>query len=151
LRQRGAVLVPPAVPSLDLMEISDAVLSWSGSAGIEAVLLRDTPVLDFGEPYYASGRTTCTVRSKKELAAIDGPLRALLAEPPLDRQEKLEYVRNFLSGYVPGSLDHIRGYAGSDQSAAASVAAVVEALDANLGEWFNWAKREAELDTEVVG
>jgi len=150
LRRKGAVLVPPGVPSLDLMDVSDAVLSWSGSAGIEAVLLRDTPVLDFGEPYYVSGRTTRTVRSAEELGAVDGTLAALFAEAALDRQEKIAYVGHFLSGYLPGGLDHIRDFSATDPIAAAEMASVVESLAANVGRWFAWAKVEAGTHHETV-
>ena len=150
LRNPGVVLVPPAVGSLDVMTASDAVLSWSGSAGIEAVLLRDTPVVDFGEPYYASGRLTRTVRSEGELLAIDDVLSALGAEAPLTRAEKLDYVRNILGGCLPGGLAHIRAFDPDDSTAAAEMAAVVESLAANIDDWFAWAKGDARADRETV-
>lgn len=146
LERPGAVLVPPSVKSLDMMEMTDATIVWTGSAGIEAVLLRDKPVVDLGGAFYATGRRTTTIQAVSELRRMPEIVKALLEEEPLSLDEKLAYIGRIQSGTIPGSLALTRqDFALGNRVAEDAVAGVAASLRSHIGSWIEWNRARETL------
>lgn len=95
----GVAICPTYINSNRLVELCDAVLVWTGTAGFEAAL-RGKPVLALCNAYYMSGRkfkviTTGTSASEIQ-EFIDNESSSLSIE---EKQHMVEYV---LSGLLPG-------------------------------------------------
>jgi len=90
--QPNCVLIAPQVPSNHVVDLSDATIVCTGSAGFEAVL-RGVPVYSDSDPYYLPpGR----MRPLADLAG-DIPPRAT-PEP----DDQADMMRHLLQGLLPG-------------------------------------------------
>ncbi len=101
LAQRGGVvLVPPTVPSNSVIEVCDATLVWTGTAGFEACL-RGTPVFTLGEPYYQSGPGFMTVDGESSPAEAGQFLAERLSAGWAERDRRA-LVRHLMAVLLPG-------------------------------------------------
>jgi hypothetical protein len=97
MRHPNVVILPPDVPSQDLVALSDGVVVYTGSVGFEAAL-RGKPVAVMGEPYYRSGRLMHSVQTIEGLHVI-----ARACTPaPVTREEQLAMVEHVLAGCLSG-------------------------------------------------
>lgn len=87
------------VDSNYLIDLSDAILVWTGTAGFEAAL-RGKPVLTVDMPYYAIGPKFKTISKHTPETDIDRFLKEQSGE--LTYAEKYALVSNLLSGLMPG-------------------------------------------------
>ena len=94
--------------SNDLIEESDAILVWTGSAGFEAAL-RGKPVLMMTPVYYMSG-DRFMVLSEATCASQVFDFIELVNARPVTRMEQLKMVNHLLSGLVEGSIAFVRNF-----------------------------------------
>lgn len=103
------IMVPPAVASRAVQAACDFSMVWSGSVGIEAAV-HGQPVLDFGGTYLTDHGAATPVSSAEELADVGKSLAAGQAGCGLDAQERRDFMRRTLQGYVRGRAHLGRGY-----------------------------------------
>ncbi len=144
---KNVLLVPPAVPSISLIECCSAVLIWSGSAGIEAAI-RGKTVVTFGGPYYAIGPMYVNVRSRQELAGLPEVLRERAQRPQSTRMERLALVRHILSASLRGSLQECY-FSPNDLVKRENADLVIDSLREHVDTWVIQAKRRLLASWEV--
>lgn len=69
LKSKGVVIIPTKVHSNSVVNISDAVLVWTGSVGYEAAL-RGKAVISPCRPYYASGPRFKNINNETKISEI---------------------------------------------------------------------------------
>jgi hypothetical protein len=117
-RYPGVILVSGQVRSLDLMAATDAILTWTGTGGLEAAV-RQRPVVTIGRPYFSSGPGFREIQARSEVPHLPGIARAA-ARIALSDGEPIEVVRDVLATCFPGEFRQLgfaaRGEAGRDEA-----------------------------------
>lgn len=96
---QAVTICPTYVNSNRLVELSDAVLVWTGTAGFEAAI-RGRPVLALCNAYYMSGRKFKVVTGGADSQSVAEFIKAQSA--PLTHEEKTSMVAHVLSGLLAG-------------------------------------------------
>ena len=99
LKHKNVTLCATSSPSQECIDISSAVLIWTGSVGFEAAL-RGKAVLTLAEPYYQSESRFFRINSKTELSEIDLFINS--CNTPPNREYQRSMVTFLLSGMLPG-------------------------------------------------
>lgn len=94
-------LVPFDMSSNDVIEMSDAVLTWTGSVGVEAVV-RNKPLVTLGSAYYADSSVPAIER-KVDLLKIE-EIIAKAIEHHDDTGDLHVFMGNMLKGLTKGYI-----------------------------------------------
>ena len=107
----NVTLLPLRENSNEIIEISDAVMVWTGTVGFEAAL-RGKPVLTVCKPYYVSGKQFKMVSAD----TLSQEIKKFIKENSggVSYEEKKELVSHLLSGLVPGNFANNASWSGSD-------------------------------------
>ena len=95
----SVVFAPTNTNSQELIDISDAVLVWTGSVGFEAAI-RGKPVLTMCNPYYASG--DCFKKINLNTPADEIKQHMSVVNKHQVEQRSLDLIAHVLSGALPG-------------------------------------------------
>lgn len=96
------MLTPFDVPSNDVIEQSDLVLTWTGSVGVEAIM-RDKPLVTFGEAYYDPGYGILQLDEEEQLNNLEQILVDYFNQATYDKNLlKKDVVIHMLKGLIPG-------------------------------------------------
>ncbi|WP_193222162.1 hypothetical protein [Alkalilimnicola sp. S0819] len=96
------ICAPTPTKGQECIELSSAVLVWTGSVGFEAAL-RGKPVLTTCTPYYATGPRFQKITLQTPLADILQFVRQTEANP-ITAAEQRDLIRHLLSGILPGQF-----------------------------------------------
>lgn len=97
-------LIPFDVSSNEVIEKSDLVLTWTGSVGVEAIM-RDKPLMTFGEAYYDPGYGVGRLQSDLELENLEPILLDYVQHLNVDQEQlKRDLVAHMLKGLIPGYI-----------------------------------------------
>ncbi|CAL2105882.1 putative Polysaccharide biosynthesis protein [Tenacibaculum sp. 190524A02b] len=96
--RKNVIVIPTNVPSDKVMEMSDLILVWTGTAGFEAVF-KNKPVIHFGKPYYAKEDcfTYCSNLNDLELF-----IQEAIKKERLTDEQKKGLIRYVLEGTLKG-------------------------------------------------
>lgn len=95
----SVVFAPTNTNSQELIDLSDAVLVWTGSVGFEAAI-RGKPVLTTCDPYYASG--DCFKKINLNTPAYEIKQYMCVFDKHQAEQRSLDLITHALSGTLPG-------------------------------------------------
>jgi len=103
-RNENIHLIPFDVSSNEVIEKSDMVLTWTGSVGVEAIM-RDKPLMTFGEAYYDPGYGIGRLQSDEELPGLESILVDYYTYTKIDHHQlKKDLVTHMLRGLIPGYI-----------------------------------------------
>lgn len=94
LKRENTILVPDSVPSLQLIELSDVIITWGTSTAIEA-RIRNKHVITYGLPYYDDGNSFIVIDSIRDIQKLPDIIDKAVRETSLYDGRKI--VRNLLS------------------------------------------------------
>lgn len=142
----NAVLVSGQVASLEMIDASQTLLTWTGTGGLEAIV-RGKPVVTLGRPYYSHGPAFFEIERRDGMSALTATTRAAAtAAVPADAPEQA--VRTVLRSCFPGEFRQLgfdaRGEAGRQEA---------RELGENIARhWQAWAAAfPAAFSTHVAG
>lgn len=103
-RNEAIHLIPFDVPSNEVIEKSDMVLTWTGSVGVEAIM-RDKPLMTFGEAYYDPGYGIGRLQNHEDLDRLESILVDYFTNTTIDAPSlKKDLVKHMLRGLIPGYI-----------------------------------------------
>jgi hypothetical protein len=95
----SVVFAPTNTNSQELIDVSDAVLVWTGSVGFEAAI-RGKAVLTTCDPYYVSGDYFKQISLNTPVQEITKYVDSFNINQP--KQRSLDLIEHVLSGLLPG-------------------------------------------------
>lgn len=96
------ILTPFDIPSNEVIEKSDMVLTWTGSVGVEAIM-RNKPLATFGEAYYDPGYGILQLQDELQLSNIESILIDYFGKASREKNTlKKDVIVHMLKGLIPG-------------------------------------------------
>lgn len=104
LSNHNIILTPFDVPSNEVIEKADLVLTWTGSVGVEAIM-RKKPLVTFGEAYYDPGYGILRLNYSAQLADLESILINYYQQADYDKEKlQQDIVSYMLKGLIPGYI-----------------------------------------------
>lgn len=102
IENKEVIFIPPNIPSNDVLEVSDIVVVWTGTAGFEAAL-RGKSVIALGNPYYQFGENFIQNSKIENLEDCIHMARKRNTEQSSDVIKSM--VKHVLSNCLPGHFN----------------------------------------------
>lgn len=94
-------LVPFDIPSNEVIEHADLVLTWTGSVGVEAIV-RNKPLITFGKAYYATDNVCKELNDFGQLEELESTISQTIANSKVVDMAVDKVITHMLSGLLKG-------------------------------------------------